>query len=56
MGTKNRRIDIDVTEIHSQMRRSNLILRQRINDVREELEHWCQEGLNDLRNGDMPKE
>lgn len=52
MGTKNKIIDTNVKEIHTEIKKSNLILRQRMVDLREELEYW-QEGVHDDRNGEM---
>ena len=37
---KARRIDREVGEIHSQIKRSNLILRQRMRDIQQDMELW----------------
>jgi hypothetical protein len=50
VGSKNKKIDQDVKDIHSNIVRSNLVLRQRINDVVNELKDW-KSGLLDDTNG-----
>jgi hypothetical protein len=37
---KSRKIDHEVKEIHSQIKRSNLVLRQRMKDIQQELVEW----------------
>lgn len=54
MSGKNRSKDINfVKEIHTEIKKSSLILRQRMVDLREELAYW-QEGVqHDDRNGEL---
>ena len=37
---KQRKIDHDVKEIHSQVKKSSLILRQRMRDLQSEMTEW----------------
>lgn len=37
---KARKIDIEVKKIHTEIKKSNLILRERIKDVQDELTEW----------------
>jgi hypothetical protein len=37
---KMRKIDHEVKEIHTQIKKSNLVLRQRMHDIQEEMEEW----------------
>ena len=40
MGEKNSKIDIEVKKIHNQIKRSNLVLRERMQDLCENLTEW----------------
>ena len=41
MGTeRSKRIDHEVKEIHSQIKKSNLVLRQRMKDIQAEMTEW----------------
>jgi hypothetical protein len=44
---KQKKIDHEVKEIHTQIKRNNLVLRQRMQDLREEMEEWTLGGMND---------
>lgn len=50
MGSKNKKIEIEVNDIHENIVRSNLVLRARIKDVCDELKDW-KSGLLDENNG-----
>jgi len=50
MGSKNRKIDEDVKNIHSNLVKSSLVLRERIREVQNELKDW-KSGLLDDTNG-----
>ena len=53
MGSKNKKIELEVSSIHSNIVRSNLVLRQKIKDVCDELKDWKSE-LFDEDNGENP--
>lgn len=50
MGNRNKKIDLEVKDLHANIVKSNLVLRQRIHDVVEELKDW-KSGLLDDQNG-----
>ncbi len=37
---KSRKIDIEVKKIHSEIKRSSLVLRERMRDIQTELTEW----------------
>jgi hypothetical protein len=37
---RSKRIDHEVKEIHSQIKKSNLVLRQRMKDIQAEMTEW----------------
>jgi hypothetical protein len=37
---RSKRIDHEVREIHSQIKKSNLVLRQRMKDIQAEMSEW----------------
>jgi hypothetical protein len=57
---KIKKIENDVKEIHTQIKKSNLVLRQRIKDIQQEMVEWDSLGglISDENhnNGYMPKE
>jgi hypothetical protein len=57
---QRKKIDHEIKEIHTQIKKSNLVLRQRIKDIQQELIEWDSFGgmINgeNNSNGFMPKE
>ena len=49
MGTeRQRKIEHEVKEIHGQVKRSSLVLKQRMKDLQADLESWTLSGENDV--------
>jgi hypothetical protein len=46
---KSRKIDIEVKKIHTEIKKSSLVLRERMHDIQTELTEW---NLLDGQNGD----
>lgn len=40
MGEKSRKIDIEVKKIHTEIKKSGLVLRERLKDIQTELTEW----------------
>ena len=51
---KQRKLDHEVKEIHTQVKKSSLILRQRIRDLQSEMEEWTLSGENDGESKEYP--
>ena len=53
MGTERQRhIDHEVKEIHGQVKRSSLVLKQRMKELQADLESWTLSGENDGENSE----
>jgi hypothetical protein len=37
---KKKKIDTEITEIHTRIKKSNLVLRQRIKDIQQDMMEW----------------
>lgn len=49
---KSKRIEIEVKKIHKKIKRSNVLLRERMQDIQEEMKNWDLLGETDEeRNG-----
>jgi len=54
MDDKSKRIDLEVSDIHSNIVRNNLILKVKMQDIQADLKEWELEKYND-ENGDLFK-
>jgi hypothetical protein len=53
MGSKNKKLEIEINDIHTNMVKSSLVLRDRIREIQNELKDW-KSGLLDEDNGENP--